>query len=193
MIRDFIEALFQEKAGPLDQRQKKILNILHENTRALIEESSSVVYYNQMRLGEFYLKKEPIDLVGLVEKIIKRDINESLSRGVKVVYTTSQKEIKVEADQVKLSGALYSLLTHVMILADKNSAIRIFSRSSRYSRFAKLTLKYSGRNMPKLEKISQDNLDIYVAAKIIMLHHGQIDFLRSEEGEQKIIIVLPTG
>src|SRR4030042_405982 len=49
VIRDFIELLFLEKAGKLNDKQKKILAMLHKNTKKLIEESSSLVYYNQIK------------------------------------------------------------------------------------------------------------------------------------------------
>ena len=190
VIRDFIEVLFSEKAGPLNQKQKKILSLLHDNTRALIEESSSVIYYDQLRTGEFYLKKNQFDIVGLIESVIKRNVNESLSRKVKVVYTTRQKEIRALVDKVKLSSAIYTILAQIIILAEKGSTIKISSRKSRYSHYAKISLGYSGEPMLKIDKISQENLDIYIAAKIIRYHGGQIDFLMTKEGKQKIVIIL---
>lgn len=190
VIRDFIEVLFLEKAGPLNEKQKKILTTLHDNTRALIEESSSVVYYNQMRLGEFYLKKKRADLVGLVEDAIKRNVNESLSREVEVVYTIRQKEIMVLADQIKLASAIYTVLAHVIILANKSSTIYITSRGSKYSHYAKIEVNYRGRMLPQAEKISQDNLDIYVADKIITLQGGNLNVI-SEAEKQRLEIILP--
>lgn len=190
VIRDFIEVLFLEKAGPLNKRQKEILTMLHDNTRALIEESSNVVYYNQLQTGEFYLKKGQVNMVGLLEKVIERNVDESLSREVEVVYTTRQKEITAGVDQIKLSSAIYALLARMIILANKNSSIHIFSRSSRYSHYIEITFKYIGEPMPNIDKISQDNLDIYIAAKIIRFHGGQIDFLRNKEEEQRIVIIL---
>ncbi|TSC91685.1 MAG: integral membrane sensor signal transduction histidine kinase [Candidatus Berkelbacteria bacterium Licking1014_96] len=191
VIRDFMEVLFLEKAGPLNAKQKKILSMLHDNTKALIEESSNVVYYNQLRLGEFYLKKERADLVSLIEAVIKRNVNESLNREVEVVYTTRQKEIIAEVDQIKLSSAINTILARIIILAKQNSIIRIFSRSSRYSHYVKITLKYNGEALPQIEKISRENLDIYVADKIITLHHGNLNII-SEEEKQKIEIILPS-
>ncbi|MBU2595843.1 hypothetical protein KJ713_03375 [Patescibacteria group bacterium] len=191
VIRDFVELLFLEKAGPLNQKQKKILSLLHNNTRALIEESSSVVYYDQLRTGEFYLKKDQFDLVELIEAVIKRNVSESLSQEIKVVYTTRQKEIMALVDKVKLSSAIYTLLGQIIILAKKGSTIGISSRKSRYSHYAKISFSYTGEAMPSIEKISQENLDIYVADKIITLHNGSLNII-SEAEKQKLEIILPS-
>lgn len=94
VIRDFIELLYLEKAGQVNRKQKKILNMLHKNTEKLIEESSSVVFYNQIKTGKLFINKKEINLVDLIKEVIQRNKDEQLTGKSEIFYQPRQKKYK---------------------------------------------------------------------------------------------------
>lgn len=191
VIRDFLEVLFLEKAGSLNAKQKKILAILHSNTKKLIEDSSSLVSYNQLRTGELYLDPKDYDLKEIVEAAVRRDVDESLSREIKVAYTASRLKINVNVDQTKFFNALCLFFSQVILAAKKRSKIKISCQKTKFSHFAQIKISYFGETLPDPKKLKENNLDLYVTNKIIALHHGDLT-LTSKGEKQLIVIILPS-
>ncbi|MCX6811797.1 MAG: hypothetical protein NT039_03845, partial [Candidatus Berkelbacteria bacterium] len=193
VIRDFIELLYLEKAGQLNEKQKKILNLLHKNTEELIEESSSLVYYNQLKTGELYLNKQNLNLIELVNDAIRRCDDELLNRKIKIRYRPRKKKIPILADKGKLLSAIYAVLRNITLMAKSSSSIKVWSRQSKYSNYLQIIFIYQGKMFPEPELFSQSIIDIFVANKIITLHGGNMSRKTQDDQKQKITIILPSN
>lgn len=192
VIRDFIELLYLEKAGQLNGKQKKILNLLHKNTEKLIEESASVVYYNQIKTGKLFINKKEINLVDLIKEVIQKNRDELLTGKPEILYQPRQKKIQINTDKNKLQSALIVFMKNIILHVRNSKKIKIFAKQSRYSRFIKIIIAYHGEKLCLSETRTTQNLEMLVANKIISLLGGNLDYHEKEDGNKKIVIILPS-
>jgi signal transduction histidine kinase len=192
VIRDFIELLYLEKAGQLNRKQKKILNLLHKNTEKLIEESSSVVFYNQIKTGKLFINKKEINLVDLIKEVIQRNKDEQLTGKSEILYQPRQKKIQINTDKNKLQSALNVFIKNIISHVGDSKKVKIFAKQSKYSPFVKIIITYQGEKLCLSETGTTQNLEMFVTNKIISLLGGNLNYHEKEDGNKKIIIILPS-
>lgn len=190
VIRDFLSLLEGGKTGPLNKEQQKIVSILLEESKKLVEESSTLVYFDQLKTNDFYLHKVFINLVDLMQSIISGLKNEMGTKDITIIYRPRKKKINLYCDPYKFLSAINILLGEIILKADKGSRIKINSFRSDYSPYIQLEFTYLGEPLSFEQKFSHKNLKLYVAREIIIKHGGSLhfDFLNIEK---KLIITLP--
>lgn len=190
VIRDFLFLLENEKRGSLNKEQRKIISLLHEETKKLIEESSTLVYFDQLKTDDFYLHKVTVNLIDLLRDVILRLEDELQAKNNVIIYQPRKKKLDFYCDPYKFLSAINILLGEIILKADKGSSIKINSFRSDYSSYMELNFVYLGEPLSFEQKFSHKNLKLYVAREIIIKHGGSLhfDFLNIEK---KLIITLP--
>jgi len=192
VIRDFIEQLFIEKAGPLNSKQKDILKLLHKSTEDLINESANTVYYNQMNLHELYIDKKKINLVEIINNAIIKCRDELLKRNINIIYQPKKKYIYIKSDKVKLLSIINVFINNAIMRIRGSSKIKISAKKSRFSQYVKIIISYKGEKLCLSEVRTKQNFDMFVSNKMISILGGNVHCTSGQNNIQKIIIILPS-
>lgn len=81
-----------------------------------------------------------------------------------------------------------NIISHVR----DSKKVKIFAKQSKYSPFVKIIISYQGEKLCLSETRTTQNLEMFVANKIISLLGGNLNYHEKEDRDKKIIIILPS-
>ena len=152
-INSYTDILLSEILGPLNDAQKKRLEIMKSSSKSLLKLISDILDAQKIELGQLTLKKEVYD----ISEIIKEAVNKMkpiVERSGILMTIDLQEKISCQCDKIRIEQVLSNLITNSLDFCSKGSGkinIKLYPQGSS----AKIIVKDNGIGIIKksLDKI----------------------------------------
>lgn len=114
ILRGYLESLFDEDLGELNEKQKKYINVCIENTKKIGYIIESLLKIVAIEEGEHKIEKEKVDVVRAVEEAIGKNIFLARASNMKMFFSTKEGEVFVIADKEKIKNIFDSFLVNAI-------------------------------------------------------------------------------
>lgn len=193
------ELLENQDIGPLNEKQKELVNQVHESNDRLLDLVSDLLDVSHIETGrKFDLVKSKIAVRNEIEKILKDEKLLIKKQSVKVVVdNVLDKNIKIFADQNKIRQAFHNVIVNAISYSKKDGKVQIGIKSKNNKNIT-FFVKDNGIGIPRKQQkrvyekffrgsnaIMQTDgtgLGLYIVKAIIEAHGGKTWFESSAKG-----------
>jgi PAS domain S-box-containing protein len=128
-IIGFTELLAEELEGPLNEKQKRFLGHVHQDSQHLLDLINDILDLSKIEAGQMELHPESFDASGVVSEAVNGIRPMAIARGVAVENKVPGETI-VKADRVRFREILSNLLSNAVKFTPEGGSVRIERRSS---------------------------------------------------------------
>ncbi len=126
-IIGFAELLGEELEGPLNEKQKRFLGHVHQDSQHLLELINDILDLSKIEAGQMELHPESFDASGVVAEAVNGILPMAVARGIAVENQVSRETI-VKADRVRFREILTNLLSNAVKFTPEGGNVRIERR-----------------------------------------------------------------
>ncbi|MBI4763494.1 MAG: HAMP domain-containing histidine kinase [Deltaproteobacteria bacterium] len=126
-IKEGIALLQEGAAGPVTDKQKKLLDIVAQESRRLIELVNSSLDFSKMEAGMMTYHFEPADLVFLINKVILEMGPLVESKKIRLEAEVKASLPKVTMDQERILQVLRNLIGNALKFTPEGGRIGVFA------------------------------------------------------------------
>jgi PAS domain S-box-containing protein len=123
-IIGFSELLGEEIEGTLNDKQKRFIGHIHNDSMHLLELINDILDLSKIEAGRLELRYEPFDVAQAIEEVLSsvrpRGAAKSLRMAVRCSITTA-----LEADRVRFKQVLYNLLSNAVKFTPEGGEINV--------------------------------------------------------------------
>lgn len=113
IVAGYLRMLLKEQAGPVTDKQRKMLEEAEKSCARLTEMIRDVSDYGKLISGEAAVARQDVDLAALVAELAS-DMHEGDDRGVRLELRGVDRPIVVTGDRTRLAAALRALTHETM-------------------------------------------------------------------------------
>lgn len=203
-IRESTALLEDEIAGPLNDEQREIAQILHESGRRLQTLIEDLLDFSRMQANRPALNLAPVDMNTLVEGVLHHHKLAIKAKSVQV--TTKLTECQLLGDREKLRTVVDNLLSNAIKFSPVNGLLTI--RILRVENTAVLDVADQGPGITAAERdrifeaffqgkvqpegyVKGSGLGLSIAREYVLAHDGRIDALDTQGPGTRIRVMLP--
>ena len=191
-----IETLISGKIISPLKKQLEYFKILQENSQRMRDLINDLLVVSRIEQGRFYLKKENISPLKIVEEVMSEFKEAAKSAGVKIFFDKKENPPNVLSDPLQLKQVMGNLLDNAIRYTKKGGEVRI--RVGRKNNNIYFEVKDNGVGIPQKDQkyicqkfFRSENilkyqtrgtgLGLYIAKSILGRLGGKIGF-KSQEG-----------
>ncbi len=204
-IREGTSLLKENTAGVLDARQRRILEIISEESRRLIDLVNNLLDLSRMEAGMLTYNFSRANLILLVRQVIKEIEPLAESRSIQV-KDEFQEIPEVEIDQERILQAIRNLLSNALKFTPSSGVVRvtterkngeiIFSVSDQGPGIPeeyreRIFDKYQQAALPEVKLYKGTGLGLAIVKKIIEAHGGKVWVEPEQERGSRFCFSLP--
>jgi two-component system, NtrC family, sensor histidine kinase GlrK len=188
-IKEGIALLQEEAAGPVTEKQKKLLAIVAQESRRLIDLVNSSLDLSKMEAGMMIYRFEQADLVFLIDKVIVEMGPLVQAKKVILQAEVKAKLPKIKMDQERILQVLRNLLGNAVKFTPEGGRIAVFAGLAGQS--VKVAVRDTGPGIPennlvtifnkfyqvtpeKSYQIKGSGLGLAIVKHIIISHGGRV-------------------
>ena len=188
-IKEGIALLQEEAAGPVTEKQKKLLAIVAQESRRLIDLVNSSLDLSKMEAGMMIYRFEQADLVFLIDKVIVEMGPLVQAKKVILQAEVKTKLPKIKMDQERILQVLRNLLGNAVKFTPEGGRIAVFAGLAGQS--VKVAVRDTGPGIPennlatifnkfhqvtpeKSYQIKGSGLGLAIVKHIIISHGGRV-------------------
>ena len=200
-IKESVSLLQETKIGPIDEKQKELIEIAKRNLDRLARLIDHVLDLQKIDVGRMKLDLNKHDMNKIIEEVQRAMISLAAKKGLKLALKLDDKLPHVKFDRDKVIQVLTNLVNNAIKFTEKG-AITIIS--SRGNNFIKVSVRDTGPGIASndilklFQRFLQLNrapggtgLGLAISKEIIELHRGKIG-AESEIGKGAIFhFILP--
>lgn len=193
-----LETLLEEKAGKLNEEQKKIIEKTFNSTQRMLDLVNDLLNVAKIEEGKYVFKKVPTDLEKLTKMAIDSFEDRIKEKQIQLEFRVPLKKLpKIKIDPEKMSLVIQNLLDNAIRYNFPGGMITI-SLDSKNEKI-EFSIKDTGIGIPESEKenifqkffrasnamkteTEGSGLGLFVAKNIVEAHSGRIWF-ESQEGQ----------
>lgn len=205
VIRESVSQVAEGVLGKITQKQQEFLSICLEEIDRLKRIIDNLLDISKIEAGKVELKREWVDLVGLIEKVTFSFMSRAKAKGLELKTAYSDKVIESYIDRDKIIQIFNNLVGNALKFTDKGYIeIQVIDRESHIECFvADRGRGIADSDIPKLfSKFQQfgrtpgpgekgTGLGLAISKNIVELHKGKI-WVESQLGKgTKFIFTLP--
>jgi PAS domain S-box-containing protein len=112
-IIGFSELLTEELEGPLNEKQKRFMGHILQDSRHLLELINEILDLSKIEAGRLELQKEQIDFAGCLEEVIAGIEQQATAKSINV-RVRNQFRGSLHADRLRVKEILYNLLSNAL-------------------------------------------------------------------------------
>ncbi|MFC1624183.1 ATP-binding protein [Candidatus Omnitrophota bacterium] len=203
VIRGFLTLITDEAIGKINSQQKEILELAKNAINRFIRLVKDLLDLSKIEAGKMGIKKEKVDIILLVDEILRFHERELSKKELALKKEISQGIDLIWADKDKLSGVIINLLNNAIKYSPPGGNITV--RLERAGGDIRFEVSDTGPGISKgsfhkifnkFDRITAGGqegtgLGLPIAKDIIELHKGKI-WIESELGKgSKFIFTLP--
>lgn len=218
-IRGASELLLTQEMND-EQQEKKLVDIIHVQSKKLLDDVSSLLDAAKLEAGKFTIQKSATDLKRLIEEKIEEFTPLAKTKGVELVAKVDENLPNIEIDAVRIGQVLNNLISNSLKFTPEGGRIEIAAQtisksdSSDYltglispnlSEYIRISVSDTGAGIPKekqaslFSKFSQlahkeeggTGLGLYISKGIIEAHGGSISLESEIEKGTTVSFTLP--
>jgi two-component system, OmpR family, sensor histidine kinase VicK len=188
-VKQYIAIILDGHVGEISPQQRTFLQVAYENNETQIAIINDLLNVAQVDSGNIKLVRKPIDLVSVVQSIIKEQAVNFEIKKQTATLSSRFKSLPAQADEQKLYMALSNIIENAHKYTQKGGKINI-NITKLKNKFT-ITITDNGPGIAKKDKIkifrkfarvnidntyieSGTGLGLYISNEIIKLHGGKI-------------------
>jgi len=198
-IKGFLAHFINGTTGPLNETQKKFVDIMAKEGDHLLEYIDTLLEFSRVERGAFVIKKEPVQIDNLINGIVAALRPQLESKGIELSLHLGAKDVILSGDELKLGQVLRNLIGNSIKFVKENPKIEISSKilpkgaievavkdngiGLDKDHLGKIFNKFYQVDTSLTRKVGGLGLGLAISKEIVEAHGGQI---RAEsEGEGK--------
>jgi signal transduction histidine kinase len=134
IISGYTEFLLSEKAGPLNDQQRRALLDTQENCKRLNRFIQDVLTYSALETGKIPMKFEEADVGNCLEEVYQTWLRLFHQKGVSLYYLTRAKIEKFKFDSFKIQQIVSNLLENALKFTPAGGTVWISAETSSWDR-----------------------------------------------------------
>ena len=196
-IKGYVEILLLKSLGPLNDEQRKSLDVIMKNTNRLEQLLHDVVDISRLESGTMKFTPERTDIGKLIEHVTGTLQSTADSKQIKIIKEIDQEVPELTIDQERITQVLANLLHNAIHLSPEGSRISI--RVNKEPDDVVFEIQDFGRGIPKnkqkkifdifsqvdsgIDRTFGDiGLGLTIARGVVLSHGGKI-WVESEQGK----------
>jgi PAS domain S-box-containing protein len=205
-VKQYIGMLREGYAGKLTTKQQALLLTAYSSNERQLQIINDLLKVANIDAGKITLKKERVDIVSLMQRIVSNhNFNFKQSRQT-VVFIPEQEQIVIKADVSRLSMALENLIDNAHKYTSEGKKIYIEIENFKTGvkikirdegvgianeDVAKLFQKFSRIDNARSTLVGGSGLGLYIAKSIVDLHRGTIVVSSVLKAGTTFTVILP--
>jgi PAS domain S-box-containing protein len=186
-----------DKAEGVTAKASQLLEIAVSNCDRLVAIVNDILDIEKIEAGKMDYHFATVSLHQLLKQAVEANMAYAQQFSVKLALTSSEKELKIEADESRMMQVLTNLISNAVKFSPKQATVKIYAEP--LADKVKVVVEDSGPGIPKafqpriFEKFSQaqqaskqrvpgTGLGLSICQAIVEAHHGEIGFTSSEQG-----------
>ncbi len=127
-IIGFTELLAEEIEGPLNEKQKRFLSHVHQDSKHLLELINDILDLSKIEAGQMQLHPEAFDARAAINEAVNSTRPMASGRGITVESRVSRETV-IEADRVRFREILDNLLSNAVKFTPDGGSVWVESRA----------------------------------------------------------------
>jgi PAS domain S-box-containing protein len=195
-IIGFSELLAEQLEGPLNEKQRRFINHIHQDSIHLLELINDVLDLSKIEAGRLELRPDVFDAASAIEEVLSSVRPQALAKSL-VVETDISVPEAVCADRVRFKQILYNLLSNAVKFTPEGGRITVDAHTQ--DGVLEISVSDTGVGIPKAEHESVfdkfyqtgmttkgvregTGLGLAITRRLVEEHGGKIQ-LESEPGK----------
>lgn len=121
-IIGFSELLTEELEGPLNEKQKRFMGHILQDSRHLLELINDILDLSKIEAGRLELQREQIDFAGCLEEVIAGIPQQAAAKNMQI-EVRNQFRGSLYADRLRVKEILYNLLSNALKFTPDNGKV----------------------------------------------------------------------
>jgi two-component system sensor histidine kinase GlrK len=207
-VREGIQLLLDQVAGPLTSQQREALTIMKDSSQRLIQQISTLLDLSKMEAGMLEYHIAPADLKRLAGGSVSKVRWLAESKRVPVLIQAPEGRVWVPMDAVRIEQVLDNLLSNALKFSPEGAAVHVRIEPEPAARGILVAVADAGpgiapEDLPHIfnrfyqgrrqgtHTVAGSGVGLALAKKIVEAHHGRI-WVESQEGKGTVVqFVLP--
>lgn len=199
------ENLLSGQTGPISERQNTLIQGARASVRDLIAMVESTLLYYQLESDSITPNRQLLALESVLQEVIDTLVPLASKRDLAILVSPALETVPVLGDELLLKRLFHNLMSNAIRYAKKGTPIRVLIEPAGKSH-AKISLVNTGKGISAEElplifdkyhsfsrkfKHIGTGLGLYIARRIVGLHHGRIWAESIPDVETQFHVVLP--
>ena len=120
----FSELLGEEIEGPLNEKQKRFVGHIHQDSLHLLELINDILDLSKIEAGRLELRREPFAVTAAIEEVIGSIRAQSSAKAIKLT-TNVVVSSALDADRVRFKQVLYNLLSNAVKFTPHSGKVHV--------------------------------------------------------------------
>jgi len=142
----FAELLAEETEGPLNEKQKRFLTHIQNDSRHLLDIINDLLDLSKIEAGRLELRQEAFDIVPVVEDALSSVRPRATAKAVEI-RTDISVSVAVVADRLRFKQILHNLLSNAVKFTPDGGKVRL--EAAPRDRFAEISVSDTGIGIPE--------------------------------------------
>jgi signal transduction histidine kinase len=191
----FSELLGEEIEGPLNEKQKRFIGHIHQDSLHLLELINDILDLSKIEAGRLELRREPFDVTAAIEEVLGSIRTQGHAKSIQIT-TNVAVSTALDADRVRFKQVLYNLLSNAVKFTPEGGKVHVEANEADH--FLRVAVTDTGIGIEKEQHASVFNkfyqvgattkgvkegtgLGLAITKHLVEQHGGQIT-LASEPG-----------
>ncbi len=127
-IIGFTGIILRERVGPLNEEQKKQLNMVRSSSQHLLALINDVLDISKIEAGQLQIAHEDVDIRQVIEKVVQSASPLAENKGIEIGYRIIAEDTQIMADSRRVEQVLLNLVSNAIKFTEKGS-VRIACES----------------------------------------------------------------
>jgi PAS domain S-box-containing protein len=197
-IIGFSELLGEESEGPLNAEQRRFLGHIHRDSEHLLALIDDVLDFSRIEAGGLNLHAEVLPLGEAISEVVNAIKPSAEAKGISL-FTETDDNIRVSADQLRLRQVLYNLLSNAVKFTPAAGTISVIVVPVQTEQSVRITVSDTGIGIADDERVhifdkfyqvgvttdgvrEGTGLGLAICKQLVEMHGGSI-WVESEPGQ----------
>lgn len=193
-IKEYVSKILKGKAGDINQQQKRYLEIVQRQVERLIQLVEELSELSRVKSGRLGLKREPIALLDIIEKVVQSLKKEAEDKGISLCLQLPNSQPIIRGDEKTLWEVFTRLINNSLNETPPGGEI-IFSVKAEpkiigQNKFVEILLPDTrgGVAQEKMGNKEGSSLGLFMVRSIVEAQGGKVRF---EDESNRPVILLP--
>ncbi|MCK6682432.1 MAG: ATP-binding protein [Thermoanaerobaculia bacterium] len=147
-IRGYVEFLLEGRLGPVNDQQRKALDVSLRNADRLTKTINMLLDFSRMELGRVTIRPAPFQVGRLIAQVVSGIEKEAERRKVRLTMRLEPELRAVEADRDRITQVLENLVTNALKFTPEGGWVEVGARPSSSTNKVEIWVSDTGVGIP---------------------------------------------
>jgi len=193
-IKEYVSKILGGKTGDINQQQKRYLEIVHRQVERLIRLVEELSELSPVKSGRLGLKKEPIALLDIIDKVVQSLKREAEDKGISLCVELPTSQLIIRGDEKTLREVFTKLIKNSLSETSPGGKV-IFSVNGEpkvvgQNKFVEILFPDTAGGITQGKSGNKEGagLGLFMVKSIVEAQGGKVRF---EDESRRLAILLP--